>query len=91
MTTQEKILIVAKFATDEPEILNNDLKKAGTMESLQHYATDWNSLMDVIEKISHHVSGGITYSLKEALITADIDKAFNEVFKIVRFINEKKK
>lgn len=50
MNINEKNILIARFVTDEPEVLKHDLKKAGTVESM-HYHDDWLFLMPVVEKI----------------------------------------
>lgn len=49
-TIEENNLLIAWFMTEEPEVLNRDLLKAGTIESM-HYYDDWIWLIDVLEKI----------------------------------------
>ncbi len=60
MNILEKNRIIAEFMTDEPEVLAMDLKRAGTLESMQ-YHSDWNWLMQVVEKIE---SLGISVNIK---------------------------
>lgn len=52
--TQEEILegnkLLAEFMSDEPEVLERDLLKAGTLESMC-YHSDWNCLMVVVNRI----------------------------------------
>jgi len=52
--TQQEILEYnrrcALFCTTEPEVLEQDLKKAGTLESMQ-YHSDWTWIMEVVEAI----------------------------------------
>lgn len=52
MTTHEGNLLIERFMTEEPDVLERDLLKAGTIESLGHYQTSWDSLMPVYKKIS---------------------------------------
>lgn len=46
----ENNILIARFETTEPEVLEHDLGKAGTAECMQ-YHSDWNWLMPVVEKI----------------------------------------
>lgn len=50
MDILQKNKIIAEFMTDEPEVLAKDLKKAGTLESMQ-YHSDWTWLMEVVKRI----------------------------------------
>jgi len=43
-------LLIARFMSGEPEVLEKDLLKAGTLESMS-YHSDWNCLMEVVDKI----------------------------------------
>ena len=43
-------VLIARFVTDEPKVLEHDLKKAGGREQF-HYHDEWDWLMPVIEKI----------------------------------------
>lgn len=43
--------LLAQFETKEPEVLKRDLKKAGTVESMEYHSC-WLWLMPVIEKIA---------------------------------------
>jgi len=52
MTANESNLMIEWFITEEPEVLKKDLLKKGTVESLKHYQTSWDSLMPVYKKIS---------------------------------------
>lgn len=47
---REERILIARFMTDEPEVLEKDLLKAGCVESMQ-YDSDWNWIMPVVEKI----------------------------------------
>lgn len=42
--------LLLRFMSTEPEVLENDLKKAGTLEST-HYHDDYNELMAVVRKL----------------------------------------
>lgn len=42
--------LIAEFVTEEPEVLKQDLKRAGTLESMQYHES-WDWLMPVVEKI----------------------------------------
>lgn len=59
MKTKEGNKLIAEFMTDEPEILAHDLKKAGTLESMQYHSS-WDWIMPVVEKIedTHAVKQG---------------------------------
>jgi hypothetical protein len=50
MTTYEGNLLVERFMTTEPDVLERDLLKAGTVECM-HYHDDWLWLMPVLDKI----------------------------------------
>ncbi len=50
-------LIIARFVTDEPEVLEHDLKKDGTVNSM-HYHDDWNVFMEAYAKIGKLLSLG---------------------------------
>jgi len=50
MKTQNKNAVIAKFMTFEPEVLEMDLKRAGTLESMQYHC-DWGWIMEVVERI----------------------------------------
>ena len=43
--------LIAEFVTEEPEVLKQDLKRAGTLESMQYHES-WDWLMPVVEKIN---------------------------------------
>lgn len=42
--------LIAEFMAEEPEVLKRDLKRAGTLESMQFHKS-WDWLMPVVEKI----------------------------------------
>ena len=42
--------LIAEFMAEEPEVLMQDLKRAGTLESM-HYHDSWDWLMPVVERI----------------------------------------
>lgn len=50
MTTTDKNAEIARFMTSEPEVLEMDLKKAGTLQSMQYHC-DWGWIMECVEKI----------------------------------------
>lgn len=50
MITKKGNKLIAEFMTDEPEVLAHDLKKAGTLESMDYHDM-WDWLMPVVEKI----------------------------------------
>jgi len=49
-------LLIERFMTEEPDVLERDLLKAGTIECLGHYQRSWDSLMPVYDKISNFYS-----------------------------------
>ena len=51
MTTNEGNLLIERFMTEELDVLERDLLKAGTVECLRHYQTSWDSLMPVYREI----------------------------------------
>lgn len=53
--------LIAEFVTEEPEVLRRDLKRAGTLESMQYHES-WDWLMPVIEKIEKNTSYELTTS-----------------------------
>lgn len=54
------------------------------------YDNDWNLLMGVVKKINEQVfAGGILYELRDALITANLEKAFEEVCDVIEIINNR--
>ena len=55
-------LLIARFITDEPEVLEHDLKKAGTLESMA-YHNDWNWIMPVVEKIENCFDGCVNVEI----------------------------
>jgi len=72
--TQEEILngnlLIARFMSGEPEVLEKDLLKAGTLESMS-YHSDWNLLIDVVKKLNPKIAC--------ASIDLDIKEQFTEV------------
>lgn len=52
--TQQEILdgnrLIAMFMSDEPEVLEMDLRRAGTLEGMQ-YHSEWDWLMPVLDKL----------------------------------------
>jgi hypothetical protein len=56
------------------------------------YHSNWNWLMPVVQKIYETgLSGGITYGLREALYTGDIDNVYPEVISILEYLDKKQK
>jgi len=53
-------VLIARFVTDEPKVLERDLKKAGGREQF-HYHDQWNWLMPVVEKIERIREHAITF------------------------------
>jgi general stress protein 26 len=46
----ENNVIIARYMTDEPDVLERDLLKAGTIECM-YYHDEWEWIMEVVEKI----------------------------------------
>ena len=49
----EQNKMIAEYITDEPEVLKQDLKRDGTLQSL-HYHDDYLHLMPAIKKIEYN-------------------------------------
>lgn len=62
----------ALFCTTEPEVLERDLEKAGTLESMQFHS-DWNWIMEICISISME----FVTTNKEQLIQQIYDKLRN--------------
>lgn len=77
---REGNILIAKFMTDEPEVLERDLQKAGTVESM-HYHDEWDWIMPVVTKIIgvlppindiHHSFYWSLSSVSSAVVTKSI-------------------
>lgn len=55
------------------------------------YHTDWNWLMEVIEKINEVAAGGVVYDIQNGLRDANIEKTYDAVVEFVKWWNENKK
>jgi hypothetical protein len=44
----ENNVIIARYMTDEPDVLERDLLKAGTIECM-YYHDEWEWIMEVVE------------------------------------------
>ena len=49
---KENNILIARFMTDEPDVLERDLNKAGTVESMLYHC-DWNWLMPILKRIGN--------------------------------------
>lgn len=81
--TQEEILegnkIIAEFMTDEPAILQQDLRKAGTLESM-HYHEYWDWLLPAIFKYTNKNSFVVVHK--------DVEKEFSTLVTRIKLRNE---
>jgi len=76
---REERILIARFMTYEPEVLEKDLLKAGCVESMQ-YDSDWNWIMPVVERIEdkyayRYYDDGLMHSITECWIIENIYKA----------------
>jgi len=79
--------------TSEPEVLEHDLKKAGTAEAL-NYHNDWNALMPVIRKILNEYpemdeETQLFLDVSNGLMSADIVATFEAVCAFIEAIEDK--
>lgn len=50
------------------------------------FHTSWDYLMKAVERIYHTgISGGVVHGLREALMTGDIDRVYEEVVEFVKW------
>ena len=70
----------------DDELILNDVS---IPETMLYYYSSWDWLMPVVEKINDTgVAGGMLYDLREALTRVDIDLAWKEVIKFIKWHNE---
>jgi len=89
---QEGNKLVAEFITAEPEVLQRDILKAGTIESM-HYHDDCNWLMPVVEKIFtvKNVFCGEITKVRLALFPVNIDSLYEAVIEFIKWYNRQEK
>lgn len=77
--------LIAEFMTEEPEVLKRDLKRAGTLESMQYHKS-WDLLMPCIGKISNECEEPEELDgLKYALLSDDIETAWEFIVDRLKF------
>lgn len=90
--------LIAEFVTDEPEVLKRDLKRAGTLESM-NYHDEWDWLMPVIEKcLDKHdslIDGREIITtpygeIIEALKTVSMNETYKAVIDFIKWHNNNK-
>lgn len=102
METQEKNILIAQFMGFDFSRFEND----GIMEPQEEifftdsktfsvyelkFNTDWNWLMEVVEKIMHTgIAGGQIADIKDGLITANIEAVYNACVSFIEWYNEQK-
>ena len=69
--------LIAEFMAEEPEVLKRDLKRAGTLESMQFHKS-WDWLMPIVEKIDSIIPDDsfVTIEYNRCLITV-LDGGFD--------------
>jgi hypothetical protein len=78
------------MCTTEPEVLERDLLRAGTAESMQFHS-DWNWLMDSIKKVLNIVSEDNDIEVYYTIIDQmpDIEAVFMSVSDFAKEYNQK--
>jgi hypothetical protein len=84
-------ILIAMFMTEEREVLMHDLKKAGTVESMQYHES-WEWLIPVIRKIKTVVTEeeelrkGLQFHLNP--YTYDMEQIFAHCIEFIKWHNE---
>jgi hypothetical protein len=71
-----------------PEIKGN-VRYGDDFAQMKFYSS-WDWLMPVVEKIHETgIGGGLLYGLRDALLNANINKAYEEVVEFIQWYNKK--
>lgn len=82
--------LIMEFLTDEPEVLEVDLKKAGTLESLEFHKS-WDWLIPAIEqcrKIDVIGSKRLIKNIDKKLLKLDLYGTFKNVIEFIQWYNK---
>lgn len=89
-TTVEKYILISTFlgyrTSDDYTQYKDEFGYWVEFEPL-----NWGLIMEAVGEINRRVfAGGILYELRDALITANLEKAFEEVVNVIEIINNRK-